>query len=355
GERVDELVDLHLRPDVDAAGGLVEEQDEGVGGEPLAHDDLLLVAAGEGTQDRRGGRRADAEAGDAPARLAPQRCPDGEPAAGLAAHDRQPEVVLDGGAQDQALDLAVLGDQPEPGLDGGVDVTAGQRPALEGDRAGLVGVGAEDRPQHRLASGADEAGDADHLPGTDGEGDVLEPAGGGEALHPQQLLTHRGAAAGELGLDGAAHHEPDELVGVGARRDGVDGAPVAQYGDAVADLVDLVEVVGDEDHPHAAVTEVGPEAEEVPGLGGGGRGGRRRSTSRPMRSSAALARRCISRRSMTPNRRGWRPRVMFSATESSGTRLNSWWMVAMPSSSAWAAVVMRTSRSSTRTRPSSGW
>src|SRR5690606_28414829 len=135
---------------------------------------------------------ADAEVGDALARLALQRGPVDEPAARLAAHDRQPDVVLDGGAEDEALDLAVLGDQAETGLDGGVDVAPGQRATLERDRAGLVGVGPEDGPEHLGAAGTDEAGDADHLPGPDGERDVLEPTGRGEVLDAQQLLADRG-------------------------------------------------------------------------------------------------------------------------------------------------------------------
>ena len=41
------VVDLVLGADVDAAGGLVEDQHVGVGEHPLRQHDLLLVAAGE--------------------------------------------------------------------------------------------------------------------------------------------------------------------------------------------------------------------------------------------------------------------------------------------------------------------
>src|SRR5690606_25703190 len=44
---VDQLVDLDLRADVDAARRLVEDQHLGVRQQPLADDDLLLVAAGQ--------------------------------------------------------------------------------------------------------------------------------------------------------------------------------------------------------------------------------------------------------------------------------------------------------------------
>ena len=46
-KRQDDAVDLPLRADVDAARRLVHDQDLRVGVQPLADDDLLLVAAGE--------------------------------------------------------------------------------------------------------------------------------------------------------------------------------------------------------------------------------------------------------------------------------------------------------------------
>jgi hypothetical protein len=47
GQPLDDPVDLVLRPHVDAAGGLVEDEQLGLGEEPLGEDDLLLVATGE--------------------------------------------------------------------------------------------------------------------------------------------------------------------------------------------------------------------------------------------------------------------------------------------------------------------
>src|SRR5699024_11956891 len=47
GEVTHELVDGPLGADVDAAGGLVHDDDAGVGDEPLGQDDLLLVATGQ--------------------------------------------------------------------------------------------------------------------------------------------------------------------------------------------------------------------------------------------------------------------------------------------------------------------
>ena len=48
GEPTDEGVDLGAGADVDAAGGLVEQQDAAAAQQPPGEHDLLLVAAGEG-------------------------------------------------------------------------------------------------------------------------------------------------------------------------------------------------------------------------------------------------------------------------------------------------------------------
>ena len=45
GQLGEQPVDLGLGADVDAAGGLVDDQQLGLGGQPLGDDDLLLVAA----------------------------------------------------------------------------------------------------------------------------------------------------------------------------------------------------------------------------------------------------------------------------------------------------------------------
>src|SRR5699024_5816016 len=56
-----------------------------------------------------------------------------------------------------------------------------------------------------------------------------------------------------------------------------------------------------------------------------------------------------------PSRLGVRPRVMFSATLSWGTRFSSWWMVAMPWRSAALTSGSWTGAPSIRIRPPSGW
>src|SRR5437016_7794403 len=57
GQLIDDSMNLTLPPNIDAPGRLVEQQDGGIGTQPLGHNDLLLVAAREhhglGEQRRR--------------------------------------------------------------------------------------------------------------------------------------------------------------------------------------------------------------------------------------------------------------------------------------------------------------
>ena len=55
---------------------------------------------------------------------------------------------------------------------------------------------------------------------------------------------------------------------------------------------------------------------------------------------------------MSPAISGSRPRKMFAATPSSGTRFSSWWMIATPARSASRTLVNRTGSPRTRTSPS---
>src|ERR687896_777467 len=112
----DDAVHLGLRPDVDPAGRLVEDQDLRVGREPLRDHDLLLVAA----RERANG---DLEAGGLD--LEPVREVGGDlaltpaidqPEARDPPQERQSRVVLDRHLEHEALVLAVFWNEGEAGL-----------------------------------------------------------------------------------------------------------------------------------------------------------------------------------------------------------------------------------------------
>ena len=171
----------------------------------------------------------------------------------------------------------------------------------------------------------------------------------------QQDFPDPGPPAGKLVLDGASHHHPDELPVVGCGRHLADHLPVPQDRHPVSDLGNLFEVMRDEDHADLFLFEASNYLEETLDFLPGERGGRlvhdqdpgvqtqrlryldhlplrdAQSRDRVIRANAHLyplqeprASSLIWLRSTIPNRLGWRPRKMFSATVSCGTRLNSW-------------------------------
>src|SRR5690625_3304077 len=274
GDAVDEFVDLDLGADVDAAGGLVEQQHLGAGEDPAAQDDLLLVSAGQGA-DRLGHVvQPDPHAlGDVacPAALAG---PIGENAACAAAQRRVSEVVLNRGGEHQSLALAVLGHVPDPRGDCPRYVASAQAASGNGHGARVVGVGSGNGAQHLGASGTDQAGQPDDLAGLDGEAHVVERAPPGEALDVQQWLADGRGLARELLIDAATDHEAHQLRLRCVRGYLVDESPVAQHGRRVADPGDLVEMVADEDHADALLTQLPEHREQLVDLGAGqSRGG----------------------------------------------------------------------------------
>ncbi|CAM5239556.1 hypothetical protein STANM309S_04210 [Streptomyces tanashiensis] len=106
--------------------------------------------------------------------------------------------------------------------------------------------GSVDGLQDLGASGADEPGEADDLPGAEFEVECLELPFSGEALDAEDGFG--GGCVGPLGedvRDVPAGHEGDDLAGGGGRcgQSAGDGAAVLEDGDAVADAADLLQAV----------------------------------------------------------------------------------------------------------------
>jgi hypothetical protein len=102
----------------------------------------------------------------------------------------------------------------------------------------------------------------------DGEVDAGEHARQSQVAH----LEHRVGEAPDLFgtlredvLDRAPGHQADQLRGGGGARveAGRDGPAVLEHRDAVADLPNLLETVGDVDHCHALARQLADDAEEV--------------------------------------------------------------------------------------------
>ena len=175
---------------------------------------------------------------------------------------------------DDAVLLAVAGDiadaQPD-GLGGG-----GHLDGLTLHKE-LPGVGqvAEDGLEQLAAAVAQQAGDTQHLAGVDGEGDVPEVGAVAQALAPEDLTAQLLVLVQVLGAHVVAHHEPGQVGGGHlGHRPGGHHVAVPQHGVPVADLHDLLELVGDEDDGHVLLLQHAHHIEHAlnlrVGQGGGG-------------------------------------------------------------------------------------
>src|SRR5690606_1911804 len=183
-----ELVDGPLGPDVDAAGGLVHDDDAGVGDEPLGQDDLLLVAAGQEADLVAAAAGGELEGGE------DLGDPAG-PARGLTGDDgieHEAGVGGDGLVEGQALGLAVLGDEGQARAHG---VARGARVhtlAVDVHLAAAEALDAEEAVGDLGAPAALEAGEGDDLPRADLEADVADHVVA-HAAHGQTHVTLAGA------------------------------------------------------------------------------------------------------------------------------------------------------------------
>src|SRR5882724_1088799 len=275
GKLLHEAVDLDLRANVDAAGGLIEDVDVAVANEPLREHDLLLVPAGQVPHQlaERGRLHADGvrHLRDERRDLAP---PD-EPGGGVEVQDREGHVVEHRQSEDETLLLPLLGDEgdaPVHRVAGGPDA---HLPPVHEDPAGVSPPGAVDELHDLGAAGADETDQPEDLAPPQREGHVGAHAALREPLNSEDLLARLHALLRVLLSERAAHHLTDDLVdGDPFHGRGDDAAAVAEHGDAVCHLLDLLQPVGDVDHRHAAPPQATDHLEEAVHLAAGERGGR---------------------------------------------------------------------------------
>ena len=244
GDLAEDAVDLGPRADVDALRRLVGDEDGRLGQHRARHHDLLLVAAGERRDRSLERRRPDRQLDELVLDRVDLAAPADEGTGREPVERRERGVLADVQIDHQALGQAIGRHV------GGVlhQRTPRESLAVDLDRSGRRGAPGERTQQGRLAV-ADHACDAHDLALPGSERDVVEalPA---QSLDPQQrsLAGLRSVLRREGRLERAADDQGEEVVvrdvlhrGRAAIR------PVAQDGDAVGDLADLAEPVGDVD------------------------------------------------------------------------------------------------------------
>ncbi len=277
GEVADELVDLGLGADVDASGGLEEEQHPAVGRQRPGEHQLLLVAATQVHDGLRLGGVAQVERGGVAVeeRPLPPRVDVGPEPPAHAPEYVEGDVLPHRHEREDPCVLPVLGDVAEPERQRFPRAADGDGAPLQPDLSRVAGVEAVEGLHQLLAAAPHETGQAQDLSLSQGEADVVEGALAGEVAHLQRDLPARGARALVEALDVAAHHHADDgLLGEGGGLLRSDVAAVAQHRHAVGDLEDLLQPVRDVEDGLALRAKRPDDLEELLHLGPGeGRGG----------------------------------------------------------------------------------
>ena len=270
GARVQELgedaVDLGLGADVDADGGLVEDEQVGAVAEPFADDDLLLVAARQGGGGDTGGAGDDAHALDLFGRGFRFGGTRHQARLAEAVEDGEVEVEADAERHAQALITPTFGDEGHAAVDGVALAGRVKRLVFEGDLAGGALRSSEEALGELAAAGADQTVEAHDLARADFKRHIGE-AGAGQVSDGEQ----RGADRDRFLVVGVGQRTGDHvadqrrLVGIGDVAGGDQGA-VAQNRDAVGELEDLLHAVADIDDRDALAVEAADEGEEGVGF-----------------------------------------------------------------------------------------
>ena len=180
--------------------------------------------------------------------------------AGNFRHVAQGDVGADGLGQQQALALAVFGDQGNTMTDR-VHRRAnahhlGRR--TQGHGAAVGRVGAEDQAQQFGAAGANQAGNAIDLTGAHFKGHIANLVRTGQARHRQGRATDGARAQVNVFAQFATDHQGHQLltVVIGHRLD-ADQLAVAQYRNALGDTGQLFEPVRNINDRHASGLQAG--------------------------------------------------------------------------------------------------
>ena len=240
----DRRVDLDAGADVHALRRLVKQEHPGMTAEPPGQDDLLLVAAGQGAERLlvRGG--LDAVVDDRSAGVDGLGAVPVSQSLPVVAHLAGGDVLAQAHLEESRLGCAVLGDIGEACVHGLVNIAELYRPAFEQELSRGDREGSEDRLQELAATGAQQAGDPEHLALAQHEVDALQRSGHQAAYLEGQLLRLDRGCLGKNAVQGP----PDDhlhQVGLGFALcvDGADVPAVAEHADPVGDGDDLIEPV----------------------------------------------------------------------------------------------------------------
>ena len=280
GQVSEQLVDLLLRADVDAARRVEAEHRLDAAGYPPGDRDLLLVAAGQAADFGRG-PRVDLEGGDRLVHLAPLDADVDQAPCVDRGRERQGDVLANGTLHEQRL-RAVRGDIDETLPDRVRRVAERDRRAVDEELAAAGALGSRQYVEQFVLSLSLERHEAEHLARVQVERDVGELRSRGEVASAdagRRAVALGGRRPGRSACRGhrhrvgdvAEHQAHDPIVGSFRDVNDADRHALAEHCRSVADGADFDESVGDEDHralrPPVAADHLEDLLREVGGQG----------------------------------------------------------------------------------------
>src|SRR6185437_9876269 len=249
GEFGDDLMDLRFAADIDAMRRLVENQNARLYGEPFGESDFLTVAARQGRDDLIDARGLYFIGPNRFLRQPPPAAAIDQAEMRERTDDRQGHIVDHGFRRDQPLTVAILRQIGEPFAQHLAGVFRRHDFAVEGNSALGRRVHADERLCDLGSTGADKARHADNLAGAQRERYVREDALEAKPLDEQRLAAGpRGDALLVHRLERAPDHQLNQRRAIERFRLACRHmTPVAQDGDLVADRLDLLQTVADEE------------------------------------------------------------------------------------------------------------
>ena len=240
-------VDLPLCTHVNAAGGLIHDDDLWGQRKPLPDQALLLIAAGQAADGVFNARNFDGQllyksVGQASLQLVVQ-----PNAMGDSLHVGAGHIVFDTHLQKQALGFAVLGQVTDACIHSVTVGVEGTGPAVEHYLAGTDGINGAQTAHNLAPSRAHQPGKTQDLPPPQGKTDFAEDTAG-EAVDLQNRIVRCDTAAlGWVEISQlTAHHSADDIVCTDIS--GVHGSDIGtilEHSDPVADFKDFRHAVGD--------------------------------------------------------------------------------------------------------------
>ena len=264
GQLLQNGVDIVLGADVNTDGGAVEDQNIGVGCQPLCQNDTLLVTTGQGVGIVVGigsgnGQILDPLVDGILTNLVIE-------GAGLGLHVvdlRDNDVVSDGLGQEQALGQTVFGNETDLLCNGFLRSLDGDNLAVAEDLAGSSGLDAEQGQSQLGTAGVQQTGDAQDFAALQFEGDVLVVAGQGQVLDFHDGLLGNLLSLKGLVLEAAAGHVVGELciVQIGNVAGG-DQFAGTDDGETLSNFKDFVQLVADEQNGNAFLLQLLDDLEQ---------------------------------------------------------------------------------------------